>query len=41
MARSLGIDTRILGKWIRQYNNEVQGFSPTGKALTSEQQHIQ
>ncbi|WP_323873096.1 transposase, partial [Xenorhabdus doucetiae] len=37
VARSLGVDTSTLGKWIRQYNAEMQGVTPAGRALTPEQ----
>ncbi|OTA14140.1 transposase [Xenorhabdus vietnamensis] len=41
VARSLGIDNSILGKWVRQYKAEMQGMTPMGKALTPEQRQIQ
>ncbi|MBD2807009.1 transposase, partial [Xenorhabdus sp. ZM] len=41
VARSLGVDTSTLGKWIRQYNAEMQGVTPAGRALTPEQRQIQ
>ncbi|WP_426576130.1 hypothetical protein ACP179_16500 [Xenorhabdus stockiae] len=30
----MGINNSTLGKWIRQYNAEIQGITPVGKALT-------
>ncbi|WP_187655562.1 transposase, partial [Xenorhabdus sp. PB62.4] len=41
VARSLGIDSSTLGKWVRQYQAEMQGMTPVGKALTPEQRQIQ
>ncbi|WP_187655652.1 transposase, partial [Xenorhabdus sp. PB62.4] len=41
VARSLGIDSSTLGKWVRQYKAEMQGMTPVGKALTPEQRQIQ
>ncbi|REF28596.1 transposase [Xenorhabdus cabanillasii] len=41
VARSLGINTSTLGKWVRQYRAEKQGVTPVGRALTPEQQQIQ
>ncbi|BET96979.1 transposase [Xenorhabdus taiwanensis] len=41
VARSLGIDSSILGKWVRQYKAEMQGITPVGKALTPDQRQIQ
>ncbi|MDC9606926.1 transposase [Xenorhabdus griffiniae] len=41
VARSLGIDASTLGKWVRQYQAEMQGITPVGKALMPEQRQIQ
>ncbi|WP_340610745.1 transposase [Xenorhabdus bharatensis] len=41
VARSLGINPRTLGKWVRQYNAEIQRITPVGKVLTPEQRQIQ
>ncbi|WP_187655713.1 transposase, partial [Xenorhabdus sp. PB62.4] len=41
VARSLAIDNSTLGKWVRQYQAEIQGMTPVGKALTPEQRQIQ
>ncbi|MBD2794056.1 transposase [Xenorhabdus sp. 42] len=41
VARTLGIDTSTLGKWVRQYKEEQQGMTPVGQALMPEQRRIQ
>nr|UVN17727.1 Transposase [Xenorhabdus vietnamensis] len=41
VARSLGVNTSTLGKWIYQYKAEMQGVTPVGQALTPEQRQIQ
>ncbi|OTA13985.1 transposase [Xenorhabdus vietnamensis] len=41
VARSLGVNTSTLGKWIHQYKAEMQGVTPVGQALTPEQRQIQ
>ncbi|MDE9482437.1 transposase [Xenorhabdus bovienii] len=41
VARSLGVDSSTLRKWIRQYKTERQGATPVGKALTPDQSQIQ
>ncbi|PHM66592.1 transposase [Xenorhabdus sp. KJ12.1] len=41
VARSLGVNTSTLGKWVRQYHAEIQGITPGSKALTPEQRQIQ
>ncbi|MEX0445941.1 transposase [Xenorhabdus sp. SGI246] len=41
IARSLGINNSTLGKWVRQYQAEIQGITAVDKALTPEQHQIQ
>ncbi|MBD2812328.1 transposase, partial [Xenorhabdus sp. Vera] len=41
VARSLGVNTSTLGKWIRQYQAEMKGITPVGQAITPEQRQIQ
>jgi len=39
-ARSLGLNENVLRRWVNQLRDERQGTTPTGKALTPEQQRI-
>lgn len=39
-ARSLGLNENVLRRWVKQLRDERQGTTPTGKALTPEQQRI-
>ena len=39
-ARSLGLNENMLRRWVKQLRDERQGTTPTGKALTPEQQRI-
>ncbi|WP_370279117.1 IS3 family transposase [Pontibacterium sp.] len=39
-ARSLGVNENVLRRWVKQLRDERQGTTPTGKALTPEQQRI-
>lgn len=41
MSRQCGVEKSLIGKWVRQYKREQQGYTPTAKALTQEQQTIQ
>lgn len=41
VAQSLDLDPSQLRKWIRQYEAEIQGITPVGVALTSDQRRIQ
>eukprot|EP01133_Synstelium_polycarpum_P005995 gene5995-6954_t len=38
---SLGVADSALRRWIKQLQDELQGVTPTSKALTPEQQKIQ
>ena len=38
---SLGIGPTALRRWVQQLNQEREGITPTGKAMTPEQQRIQ
>jgi transposase-like protein len=40
-ARSLGLVESLLRRWVNQLQHERGGITPTNKALTQEQQHIQ
>ncbi|MBD2812611.1 transposase [Xenorhabdus sp. Vera] len=40
VARSLGVDSSTLRKWIRQYKAEMHGVTPVGHALTPDQRQI-
>ena len=39
-ARSLGLNENVLRRWVKQLRDERQRSTPTGKALTPEQQRI-
>lgn len=39
-ARSLGLNENVLRRWVKQLRDERQGTTPSGKALTPEQQRI-
>ena len=39
-ARALGLNENVLRRWVNQLQDERQGTTPTGKALTPEQQRI-
>ena len=41
VARALELDPSLLRKWVRQYEAETRGITPTGGALTPEQRRIQ
>ena len=41
VVRSLELDPNLLRKWVRQYQAEIHGVTPTGVALTPEQRRIQ
>jgi len=40
-SESLGVGPTALRRWVKQLKQERQGFTPTAKALTAEQQQIQ
>ena len=40
-STSLGVIDSVLRRWVKQLSEERQGITPTGKAMTSEQQRIQ
>ncbi|QXF35659.1 hypothetical protein B0X70_22545 [Photorhabdus akhurstii] len=40
VARALELDPSTLRKWIKQYQAELNGITPSGIALTPEQQRI-
>lgn len=40
-AEAMGVDTGSIRRWVRQLRDERGGQTPTGKALTPEQQRIQ
>lgn len=40
-SRSLDVGETALRRWVQQMEDERKGFTPTSKALTTEQQRIQ
>lgn len=40
-SSSLGVVDSVLRKWVKQLTEERQGITPSGKAMTPEQQRIQ
>jgi transposase len=40
-CQALGIGETALRRWLAQYETEAAGHSPTGKAITPDQQRIQ
>ncbi|WP_163834197.1 transposase [Spartinivicinus ruber] len=39
-AEAVGVSESAIRKWVNKLQQEKQGITPKGKALTSEQQHI-
>ena len=40
-CQALGVSETAMRRWVRQLQQEMQGITPTSKALTPEQQRIQ
>lgn len=40
-CQALGIGETALRRWVLQYEGELLGQTPTGRAITAEQQRIQ
>ncbi|MCX4028829.1 transposase [Endozoicomonas sp. SM1973] len=40
-AEAVGVSESAMRKWVNKLQQEKQGITPKGKALTAEQQHIQ
>lgn len=40
-SKSVGIAESVLRRWVRQLQQERQGITPQGKAITSDHQRIQ
>ena len=40
-AESMGVDFSSIRRWVKQLKDERAGHTPSGKALTAEQQEIQ